>query len=188
MLANPAIQALLMFLIGTALTLGDVHSRVGALACWGLAGALMLAAFLRWRSWPGSYGRKLESLWYLRWGGRVPLRKAAEILYSEARAQDSVWADAAERMSLDRSPDGILCYIAEVIKQDTPIYGRRPPSTHVEQLDPLQLKYSIVTNGAREMHFRDKTKAVFASLEVDSKELRRALEEVRESLKTTTAV
>ena len=118
----------------------------------------------------------------------MPLRKAAEILYSEARAQDSVWADAAERMSLDRSPDGILCYIAEVIKQDTPIYGRRPPSTHVEQLDPLQLKYSIVTNGAREMHFRDKTKAVFASLEVDSKELRRALEEVRESLKTTTAV
>lgn len=28
MLANPAIQAVLMFLAGTALTLGDIHSQV----------------------------------------------------------------------------------------------------------------------------------------------------------------
>jgi hypothetical protein len=27
MLANPAVQAILMFLVSTALTLGDVHSR-----------------------------------------------------------------------------------------------------------------------------------------------------------------
>jgi hypothetical protein len=71
----------------------------------------------------------LESIWYLRCGGRVSLRIAAEILYSEARAHDSVWAHAAERMSLDKSPDGILCYIAEMVKQDTVIYGKRPPST-----------------------------------------------------------
>lgn len=188
MLANPAIQAILMFLVGTALTLGDVHSRAWAKACWWLTGALILVAVFRWLRWPGNYGRKWESIWYLRWRGRVSLRKAAEIIYSEARAQDSVWAHAAERMSLDKSPDGILCYIAEVVKQDTVIYGKRPPSTHVEKLDPLQLKYGTVKYGAREVHMRDNTKAVFTDLEVDAKELRRALREVRESLRTTTAV
>ncbi|MDC6296220.1 hypothetical protein ACQZ32_11475 [Ralstonia pseudosolanacearum] len=188
MLTNPAVQAFLMFFVGSALTLGDVHSQVWARVCWGLAGVPLLVAVLQWLRWPGSYGRKLESLWYLRWGGRVSLRKAAEIIYSEARAQDSVWAHAAERLSLDKSPDGILCYIAEVIKQDTPLYGRRLPSTHLEKLDPLQLKYGTVMNGAREIHMRDNTKAVFTDLEVDAKELRRALREVRESLKTATPI
>lgn len=118
MLANPAIQAFLMFLVSTALSVGDVHSHVLAWACWCLTGMLLLVTIFRWLRWPGSYGRRLDSLWYLRWGGRVSLRKAAEIIYSEARAQDSVWAHAAERLSLDKSPDGILCYIAEIIKQD----------------------------------------------------------------------
>lgn len=188
MLANPAIQAILIFLVGTALTLGDVHSRAWATACWWLTGALILVSVFQWLRWPGNYGRKWESIWYLRWGGRVSLRKAAEIIYSEARAQDSVWAHAAERMSLDKSPDGILCYIAEVVKQDTVIYGMRPPSTHVEKLDPLHLKYGTVKNGAREVHMRDNTKAVYTDLKVEAKELRRALREVRESLKTTTSI
>ena len=91
-------------------------------------------------------------------------------------------------MSLDKSPDGILCYIAEVVKQDTTIYGKRPPSTHVEKLDPLQLKYGTVKHGAREVYMRDNTKAVFTDLKVDAKELRRALREVRESLRTTTPI
>ncbi|CAJ6888285.1 Uncharacterised protein [Burkholderia pseudomallei] len=188
MLANPAVQAIVMFLVGTALTLGDVHSKVSALVCWGLTGALLIVAFAQWLRWPGRYGLKLESIWHLRWGGRVSLRKAAEIIYSEARAQDSVWAHAAERLSLDKSPDGILCYIAEIIKQDTPLFGKRPPSTHIERLDPLQLQYGTVMSGAREIHMRDYTHAVFTDLEVDAKELRRALREVRESLRTTTPI
>lgn len=182
MLANPAVQAILMFLISTALSLGDVHSRDWALACWVLTAVLCLVALIRWLRWPGSYGRKLESIWALRWGGRVSVRKAAEIIYSEARAQDSLWASAAERMSQDTSPDGILCYIAEVMKQDTTFYGKRQPSTHFERLNPLQLKYGTVKNGAREVHMGDNTKAVFTDLEVDSKELRRNLREVCESL------
>ncbi|WGS43147.1 hypothetical protein LFL97_06360 [Burkholderia sp. JSH-S8] len=188
MLANPAIQAILMFLIGTALTIGDVHSQIWAKLCWVLAGVLLFVAFFQWLRWPGRYGSKLESLWYLRWGGRVPLRKAAEIIYSEARAQDSVWAHAAERLSFDKSPDGILCYIAEVIKQDTAFYGKRLPSTRMEKIAPFQLQYGRVTNGAREVHMRDNTKAVFVDIEVDAKDLRRALREVREDLRTTTPI
>jgi hypothetical protein len=188
MLANPAVQALLMFFISTGLTLGDVHSQFWAWACWLLTGLLLIVALLNWWHWPGNYGRRLESLLYLRWSGRVSLRKAAEIIYTEARANDSVWAHAAERLSLDKSPDGILCYIAEVLKQDTDIYGKRPPSTRVEKLNPMQLKYGAVRNGAREVQMRDETKALFTDLEVETKELRRALSEVRESLKTTTSI
>lgn len=188
MLANPAIQAILMFVVSTALTLGDVHSRAGANVCWALCAGLLLVAFFQWLRWPGSYGRKLESLWYLRWGGRVSLRKAAEIIYGEARAQDSVWAHVAERLSFDKSPDGILCYIAEVIKQDTSFYGRRPPSKRLEKLEPSRIKYGTVMNGAREVHMFDKSKDVFTDLEVETKELRRALREVRQSLKTTTPI
>lgn len=65
------------------------------------------------------------------------------------------------------------------------IYGIRPPSTHVEKLNPLQLKYGTVKNGAREVYMRNNTKAVFADLEVNAKELCRPLREVRESLRTT---
>ena len=188
MLANPAVQAVVMFLTGVALQLGDVHSKQWASLCWLAAGVLLVVAFIQWLRWPGKFGRKLESWWLIRWGGRISLRKAAEIIYTEARAQDSVWAHAAERMSLDKSPDGILDYIGAIMSQDTVFYGKRPPSTHVEPLQPIQLKYATVKGGAREVHMRDSTKAVFVDLELDTRELRRALREVRESLKTTTPI
>ncbi len=188
MLANPAVQGFLMFLIGTALAVGDVHSPLLARLCWLATAVLFLVAFFQWLRWPGNYGRKLAGWVDLRWGGRISLRKAAEIIYSEARAQDSVWAHAAERMSLDKSPDGLLCYIAEVIKQDTQFYGKRLPSTHVEAIPPLQSQYGTVGEGAREIRMRDNTKAVFVDLEIDKKDLRRALAEVRSNLKTTTPI
>lgn len=181
MYANPAFHSLIMFVIGTALTLGDVHSRVWASACWILTAVLLLVAFFQWIRWPGNYGFRLQSLWYLRWGGRVSLRKAAEILYTEARLKSSIWASAAERLSADTSPDGILCYIATAMSLDTTFYGRRPPSTHVEALDPAFLKRGSVENGAREVHMHDGTKAVFTDLEVSTKDLRRNLKELIES-------
>ena len=52
----------------------------------------------------------------------------------------------------------------------------------------MQLKFGIVKYGAREVHMRDNTKAVFTDLQVDAKDLRRALREVRESLRTTTSI
>ena len=188
MLANPAIQALLMFLIGTALTLGDVHSKSWAWACWGVTGLFLVVAFCQWLRWPGKFGRKLESWWLLRWSGRISLHKAAEILYSEARASDSVWVVAAERMSLDKTPEGILDYMCAIIQQDTAFYGKRQPSTHLERIDPQQLKYATVSGGGREVRMRDNTRAVFTDLEVDTKDLRRALQEVRTNLKTTTPI
>ena len=91
-------------------------------------------------------------------------------------------------MSLDKSPDGILDYIGSIMARDTVFYGKHPPSTHVEPLQPIQLKCATVKGGAREVHMRDNTKAVFVDLELDTRELRRALREVRESLKTTTPI
>lgn len=188
MLANPAVQAWFMFLIGTALALSGYQSQSLAFLCWAAAALLMVVSFLQWLRWPGRYGRKLQSIWYLRWGGRISLRKAAEILYSEARAQDSIWAEAAERMGIDKSPDGILSYIAQKITGGSEVYGRRPPSTHVEKLDTLQLKYASIEDGARELRLRDKSKSVFTDLEVSTKDLRRNLREIRGSLKSTTPI
>ncbi|WP_158660674.1 hypothetical protein [Paraburkholderia hospita] len=50
----------------------------------------------------------------------------------------------------------------------------------------MQLKYGTGKYGAREVQKRDKSKAVFTDLEVNAKELRRALREVWESLRATT--
>ncbi|EUC12460.1 hypothetical protein SAMN05446934_9600 [Paraburkholderia hospita] len=65
---------------------------------------------------------------------------------------------------------------------------KRPPSTQIEKLVPLQLKYGTGKYGAREVQKRDKSKAVFTDLEVNAKELRRALREVWESLRATTPI
>jgi len=188
MIANPAVLSVLLFLVGKAIDLLHVDRQVVGWVCWGLAAVLLIVAVFQWLRWPGNYGRRLESIWYLRLNGRVSLRKAAEILYSEARAQDSIWAHAAERLSIDPSPDGILCYIGEMIVSDSTIYGRRPPSTHIETLGPMQLKYGSIQNGAREFHLRGNGTSVFTDLEVSTKELRRNLRELRESLKTTTSI
>jgi hypothetical protein len=91
---------------------------------------------------------------------RISLRTAVQIIYAEARA-------AARR---------------------TRFYGERPPSIREEKLGPLQLKYGTVKNGARAIHMNDSTQAVFTNLQVETKELRRALREVRENLKTATPI
>lgn len=192
MLNNSLYFGIFTLLLGTGLQLTGLVNKPWGWTCF-VAAAAMLALSLfvsvfRWCQLPNRARFSLTNLRYLRWSGRIALRDAAQIIYTEARAQDSMWADAAERMSLDKSPDGILCYVAEIIKQDTAFYGKRLPSTHVETLDPLQSQYGTVTEGARELRMRDNTQTVFVDLAIDTKDLRRALQEVRSNLKTTTQI
>lgn len=192
MLNNTVYFGVLTLLIGTGLQLTGLVNKPWGWTCLALATAMTLlslsVSLVRWLQLPDRARLSLRNLRYLRWSGRISLREATQIIYTEARANDSIWAHAAERLSPDKSPDGILCYIAEIVKQETTLYGKRQPSTRAERLDPMQAKYGTVSNGAREIRLRDNTKAVFTDLAIDTKDLRRALQEVRTNLKTTTPI
>ena len=188
MLGNSLVQLLIACLFSAWLTLADIHSQFWGWACAIALAVLFVVAFLRLWQLPGRSRFSLSNLRLLRWNGRISLREAAHIIYTEARATDSVWAYAAERRTGGTSPDDILNFICKVMARDTPFFGKRPPSTHLERLEPMQLKNGTVIAGGRELQMRDETRALFTDLEVETKQLRRALDKVRDGLKTTTLI
>jgi hypothetical protein len=112
--------------------------------------------------------------------GRVLLRKAARITYEEARAIRSMLAEAAERLNPDKSPDGILNYAATyIVQQEARIWGRRPPSTRFECIEPMRAQTGTFAEGARVLRFQDKNNTVFTDLEITRTDLRKVLRMLR---------
>src|ERR1700688_1906579 len=111
MFKNAAFWSVIFFLISFASTLGDWHSRLGELGCVVAAALLLVYAFVAWLRLPQSYRWTWGALRNLTFGARMALPDAARIAYEEARAHDSVWAHAAERLAVDKSPEGILDYM-----------------------------------------------------------------------------
>jgi hypothetical protein len=114
--------------------------------------------------------------------------RAARIAYEEARAHDSVWAHAAERLAVDKSPEGILDYMAGYFAGDHQLYGRRVPSTRLEAIDQFQAKHRTFTEGAKILYLRDQGRTMFSDLQVVKKDLKTVRKVMRESLKTTTQI
>ena len=101
--------------------------------------------------------------------GKVALSDAARISYEEARAHDSIWAHAAERLGVDNSPDGILDYMAGYFAQDGQLYGMRKPSTRVEAIDRRQAMHGTFREGAKYLYLRDQSGTEFSDLRVSSR-------------------
>lgn len=82
----------------------------------------------------------------------IPLQEAAKKLYTELRRSESLWAKAAEQMSgrgsSYGSPEDILDYMAILISQGKPIYGKRLPSTAVEVITRDELQLCVFAGGA----------------------------------------
>ena len=136
---------------GVGLQLGDVHSHFAAWACCALFAALLGYGAFQWLQLPNLYRRTAAALGSLSFGSRIPLREAARIAYEEARASGSILAHAAERVGPDKSPEGILNYVATYIAQVALIWGKRPPSTKSEPIDPMQAMTGAFCDGPR--HF-----------------------------------
>lgn len=154
----------------------------------GVAAVLLLYALLAWLMLPTRYRWSLGALGILTFSGKIPLPDAARIAYEEARACDSIWAHAAERLAVDKSPDGILDYIACYFAGETQLYGKRKPSERLEKIDTFQAKQGTFTEGAKYLCLRAQAKTVFSDIRVATKDLRSVVRQMRESLKATTPI
>jgi hypothetical protein len=188
MLTNPAFWSVIFFLLPLAQALSDWHSR--PLAWASLIAAVLLLGYAVVTLWlfPKGYRWTWSALRNLALGGKVALPDAARIAYEEARAHDSIWADAAERSGVDNSPDGILDYMAAYYAQDGQLYGVRKPSTRVEPIDRQQAMHGTFREGAKYLYLRDQSRTEFSELRVSKKDVRAVRKVMRESLKTTTPI
>ncbi|MHB1077405.1 hypothetical protein [Thiobacillus sp.] len=55
----------------------------------------------------------------------VSLQNGSRVAYEKLRG--TVWSEAAERLRVDSSPNGILDYMATALTLHSPIYGKYPP-------------------------------------------------------------
>lgn len=136
--------------------------------------ALVLMVQLPW-SWP----RRLRAFTEFRFGGRMPLADAAKLAYEEARAQETIWAKAAEGLAAEKTPAGVLDYVATYFAMHVPIYGSRPPSDRLEEIPLNRAKNGSVEGGATRLVLNDNAKTEFIDLEVEVKDMRRMLELMR---------
>jgi hypothetical protein len=108
----------------------------------------------------------------------VPLQDAARRVYEESRRSGALVSGAAERMSIDKSSDGILNYVATYLAQDTSIWGKRPPSRRLEQIGAVQTSRGSFASGGTALIMRDKS--AFTELCISRVDLHSALKAIRE--------
>jgi hypothetical protein len=188
MLTNPAFWSVIFFLLPLAQALSDWHSRPVAWVSLIAAALLLSYAVITWLLLPKGYRWTWGALRNLALVTKVALPDAARIAYEEARAHDSIWAHAAERLSVDNSPDGILDYMAAYYAQDGQLYGVRKPSTRVEAIDKRQAMHGTFREGAKYLYLRDQSRTEFSELRVSKNDVRAVRKVMRESLKTTTLI
>ena len=123
-----------------------------------------------------------------RFGQRVPLTVAARKTYEAARACGSIVADAAERLGPDKSPAGVLNYVAHYVALEVPISGKREPSTRNEPIDPVLARTGTFSDAGSTLRLRDSNNTVFTDLRIARSDLRGVLKKVRRGLTTDTPI
>ncbi|MDP3650190.1 MAG: hypothetical protein Q8R67_00780 [Rhodoferax sp.] len=82
----------------------------------------------------------------------MPIRDAAAQAYGQLRAIDSTWAEVADRFAGsdlgETKEDGVLLYMVSAMAlQGLPLYGKHPPSTEYERIDPNEFGRGRFANG-----------------------------------------
>jgi hypothetical protein len=188
MFKNPAFWSVVFFLVALAQALGDWHSRLAAQVCTVCALALLLYAFVSWLRLPEGFRWTADAFRSLGVGGNVSLPVAARIAYEEARAHNTIWAHAAERLAVDKTPEGILDYMAGYFAGEVQVYGRRTPSTRLEQIDKLQAESGAFRGGARYLYLRDNGRTEFTDLQMSRKDLWAVRKRMREAMNADTQI
>jgi hypothetical protein len=185
---NPAYFAIATCCLDAGLqVLGWTNTVVGVLLL-AIAGTTALYAVIDWSRLPPHFRRSFAALNGLSFSLKMPLQKAARIAYEEARASGSVWAHAAERLAVNKTPEGILDYFAAYFAGEVPLFGKRPPSTREEVIDQLQAKHGVFSDGAKTLTLRDKSRTSFIDLRVEKKNLAQMVEAVRQGLKVDSQI
>jgi hypothetical protein len=113
--------------------------------------------------------------------GSVSLSLGARQAYEKLRG--TVWAEAAERLRIDSSPNGILDYVATAISLHAPIYGEYLPSTRLEKIPDRHTKSGSIKEGATVLQLNDQHKREVVGLRVKRSHLRGAIKHMSEGAK-----
>lgn len=182
MLKNPAFWSVVFFLAALSQALGDWHSRLAAEACSGFAVVLLAYAVVTWLRLPRGLRWAPAAVTTLTFGGKVSLSVAARIAYEDARERNTIWAHAAERLAVDKTPAGILDYVAGYFAGEVQLYGCRQPSTRLEPIEKLQAQSGTFSGGARNLCLRDRARTEFSQLQVSRRDLRAMRARMRDAM------
>lgn len=180
-LKNQNMWTAVLFLVGTALQLGGFQSRWFSYLCFVLGGGLLLYSGIQTARVPGGFLPKWHAWWALRIGGNLALHDAARVAYEAARKNDTLWAHAAEKLGVDKSPAGILDYVATYFVMHVPIVGKRPPSTVDETIDMKQAGRGTFEGGAMRLEMSDGHTA-FIDLRVKSSDVKLVVAKMSEKV------
>lgn len=105
-LKNQNMWTAVLLPVGTALQLGGFQSRWFSYPCFVLGGGLLLYSGIQTARAPGGFLPKWNAWWALRIGGKFALHDAARVAYEAARKNNPLWAHAAEKLGVEKSPAG----------------------------------------------------------------------------------
>lgn len=111
--------------------------------------------------------------------GTIPLNDGACIAYDELRG--TLWGAAAERLRVDSTPDGIVDYIATGITLEIPVFGKFPPSTRLERISDRFIRSGSIEGGGQLLQLRDQHRSQIVDLTLRKRDLRKAIQHMRES-------
>jgi hypothetical protein len=111
--------------------------------------------------------------------GTISLADAARIAYEQLRG--TLWADAAERMRANSTPEGILDYLATGLSLHIAVYGTYGPSSKSEKIPETDLRSGSIEQGATTLQLRDNRNIFVKALTVRKRELRVAIRHMKES-------
>lgn len=182
MLKNLGFWALVVSVVTLAQALGGWHSQPAATLLVVFSVVLLIWLAAAWVRLPGAMRWTSAGVEALTVGRNVALPVAARIAYEEARAHDTIWAHAAERLAVDKTPDGILDYVASYISGEAQVYGRRPPSTRLESVARLRAQSGTFYGGAKLLRLRDGVHTEFSDLQVSRKDLLAIRKQMRSAM------
>lgn len=111
--------------------------------------------------------------------GMVSLAKGARIAYEQLRG--TLWAEAASRLRVDGTPEGILDYLGTGLTAEIPVFGKYPPSTKLERIETRAVKTGTIEGGATYLELNDQHRTRIVDLTVRKSDLRKAIKHMRES-------
>lgn len=178
---NPNLWTAITFFVGVALQLGGYQCKECAYLLFIVSGVLLIYSAIETARLPGSFLSKFRASWALRFGGRLALHDATRIAYEAARKNNTLWAHAAERLGVDKSPNGVLNYVATYFGMHVPITGKRLPSTLDEVIDTKTVGKGTFEGGAQRLELAD-GHTVFIDLRVATKDVRKVVKVMSEKV------